>query len=230
VSETVYRQHRYAPPPGATEILLVRHGESQPADPERPFPLAGGHGDPPLDPVGVEQAQRLAARLVGERIAAIYVTSLCRTVETAAPIARRLGLEPRVEADLREVYLGQWEGGLFRVMAAQHHPDFVRAMQSERWDAIPGAEPQDDFAARVTAAITRIHAAHPDERVVAVTHGGVIGQILSSATRSRPFAFMGADNASINHIVVHGDEISLRRFNDTTHLEHDFTVAPVPLT
>lgn len=228
MSETVYRQHRYVAPPGATEILLVRHGESRPADPERPFPLVDGHGDPPLDPVGMEQADRLAARLVGERVGAIYVTSLCRTAQTAAPTARRLGIEPRVEPDLREVYLGEWEGGRFRMMAAQHDPAFVRAMASERWDEIPGAEPQHVFAGRVAAAVARIHAAHPDERVVAVTHGGVIGQILATATESRPFAFMGADNASISHIVVLDDTISLRRFNDTTHLEHDFSVASPP--
>ena len=84
-----YRQHRYTPPPGATEILLVRHGESQPVDPERPFDLVDGHGDPLLDPVGVDQAERLADRLAGEDIAAIYVTTLRRTVETAAPLAKR---------------------------------------------------------------------------------------------------------------------------------------------
>src|SRR5688500_10576509 len=106
-----HRQHRYRVPPGATEVLLVRHGESAPADPDKPFPLVDGHGDPPLDPVGEEEAERLANRLAGERIDAIYVTSLCRTAQTAAPLAKRLGIEPRVEPDLREVFLGEWEGG-----------------------------------------------------------------------------------------------------------------------
>jgi probable phosphoglycerate mutase len=223
------RQFRYEPPPGSTEVLLVRHGESQPADPERPFPLTGGHGDPPLDRVGVEQAERLADRLAGEHLAMIYVTTLQRTAQTAAPLAQRLGIEPRIEPGLREVFLGDWEGGLFRVKAAERDPAFVRAMEEERWDPIPGAEPQQVFAARVAAAMSRIAAAHPDERVVAVTHGGVIGQILATATRSRPFAFIGADNASITHIVVSGDRTVIRRFNDTTHLERGFTVVAEPV-
>jgi 2,3-bisphosphoglycerate-dependent phosphoglycerate mutase len=208
----------------------VRHGESQPADPARPFPLVEGHGDPPLDPVGLEQARRLADRLAGEKIAAIYVTSLCRTMQTAAPLAARLGLEPRVEADLREVFLGEWEGGTFRVRAAEQDPAFVRAMAEERWELIPGAEALETFRGRVSAGLTRIVGAHPDERVVVVTHGGVIGQILADATRSRRFAFIGADNASISHIVVAGDQMVLRRFNDTAHLHDHFTIAAPPPT
>ena len=228
IDPKTYRQHRYTPPPGATEILLVRHGESQPVDPERPFELVDGHGDPPLDPVGVEQAERLAARLAGEDIAAIYVTTLRRTVETAAPLAKRVGIEPRVEPNLREVYLGEWEGGLLRMKAVEHDPAFVRAVEEERWDPIPGAESADAFRDRVLAGIAAVADAYPDQLVVVVTHGGVIGQVLSSATSARGFAFIGADNASISHIVVEEDRITVRRFNDTTHLHPHFSVAAPP--
>ena len=186
IDPKTYRQHRYAPPPGATEILLVRHGESQPVDPERPFDLVDGHGDPPLDPVGVDQAERLAERLAGEDVAAIYVTTLRRTVETAAPLAKRLGVVPSVEPELREVYLGEWEGGLLRVKAAEHDPAFVRAIQEGTWEPIPGAEPADAFRDRVSLGISRVAAAHPDQLVVVVTHGGVIGQVMSSATGTTP--------------------------------------------
>ena len=61
-----------------------------------------------------------------------------------------------------------------------------------------------------------------------MTHGGVIGQILADATGARPFAFAGADNASISHIVVFGERVTVRRYNDTTHLEHGFSVAAPP--
>src|SRR5439155_542875 len=135
-------------PVGATAFLLVRRGESQPGDPDRPFDLVAGHGDPPLDPVGVDQAERLAERLAGEDIAGIYVTTLRRTVETAAPLAKRLGIVPSVEPELREVYLGEWEGGLLRVKAAEHDPAFVRAVEEQRWDLIPGGEPADVFRDR----------------------------------------------------------------------------------
>ena len=90
-----YRQARFRRPPGATELLLIRHGESQAAYPDKPFPLVDGHADPELAEEGREQAERLAERLGRTRIDAIYVTTLRRTAQTAAPLAARLGLAPR---------------------------------------------------------------------------------------------------------------------------------------
>jgi probable phosphoglycerate mutase len=71
---------------------------------------------------------------------------------------------------------------------------------------------------------------HPDQRVAVFTHGGVIGEILHQATGSEPFAFLGADNGSISHIVVTDDRWVLRRFNDTSHLQRAMTTGPEPLT
>jgi Histidine phosphatase superfamily (branch 1) len=67
-------------------------------------------------------------------------------------------------------------------------------------------------------AVTRLAAAHPGQRLAVFTHGGVIGQMLALASGSRPFAFIGADNGSLSHLVVHGDEWIIRGFNDTAHL------------
>lgn len=228
--QTTFRQQRFTPPPGATEILLVRHGESAAADPDTPFALVDGHGDPELHPNGAAQAERVGERLAAEDIAALYVSTLRRTAETAAPLAARTGLVPVVERDLREVHLGEWEGGAFRKHVAEGHPLAARMLAEERWDVIPGAEPGRAFAERVRAAIERIAAAHPDRMVVAFTHGGVIGEVLHQAARSRPFAFTGADNASISHLVVTEDRWVVRRFNDTSHLGAGFAAAAQPPT
>ena len=213
-----FRQHQFSAPPGSTTVLLVRHGESAPASADAPFALVDGHGDPELDPVGVAQAELIGARLAAERVDAIYVTTLRRTHETAAPLASHLGLTPIVEPDLREVFLGEWEGGALRVRAAAADPLFEQIFLQERWDVIPGAEPLDDFEARTQRGLQRIVDAHPDGRVVAVVHGGVIGQLLHHVTRSRRFAFSGADNASISEIVVTPQRSILRRYNDISHL------------
>jgi 2,3-bisphosphoglycerate-dependent phosphoglycerate mutase len=225
---STYRQLRFRRPPGACELLLVRHGESAPAREGDPFPLVNGHGDPPLDPD--DQAERVADRLAHEPITAIYVSNLRRTAETAAPLAARLGLEPRIDPDLREVYLGEWEGGSFRKHVVEGHPVAQRMYAEQRWDVIPGAEPGEAFAARVRGAIERIAAAHPDETVAVVSHGGVIGQILADACGSRGFAFTGSDNAAVSHLVVTDDRWVIRRYNDTAHLGMAFTTAPEPLT
>ncbi len=214
-----YRQHRFAPPPGALDLLLVRHGQSEAYQDGRPFTLVGGHGDPPLSELGEEQAQQVAVRLAAAGLAAIYVSTLQRTAQTAAPLAAATGLDPQVEPELREVNLGDWEGGEYRKMVATGHPVAQVMFAQERWDVIPGAEPAAEFAARVRAAVERLAAAHPGQRVAAFTHGGVIGQAMALASGSRPFAFIGAENASISRLVITGDRWIVRGFNDTAHLD-----------
>ena len=218
-----YRQKRFERPNGATEILLVRHGESRAATAENPFPLVDGHGDPELHPNGREQAVRVGERLKSQPIAAIYVSNLRRTSETAAPLAAHRQLEPIVDPDLREVFLGEWEGGVLRIKAAENHPLYVRMHEEQRWDVVPGAESHATLNTRLTRALQRIHHRHPDQLVAAFVHGGVVGHILAHATGARPFAFNGCDNGSISHIVMLGNQIMVRRFNDTTHLWDDIS-------
>lgn len=224
-----YRQHRFTLPPGATEILLVRHGESAPAREDRPFPLVDGQGDPPLAEFGREQAVLVGDRLAHEDLDGLYVTTLCRTQQTAAPLAERLGMTPVVEPGLREVMLGEWEGGLFRIRVAEQDPVAVQMFTQERWDVIPGAESTEAFTERIRESIERLAAKHVDRRIAVFTHGGVIGQVVAMASGSRPFAFVDADNASITQLVVWGDRWLIRRFNDTAHLDARFTMRAQPL-
>ncbi|MCC5873914.1 MAG: histidine phosphatase family protein [Gammaproteobacteria bacterium] len=218
MTQQEYRQPRFAPPPGSTEVLLVRHGESRAATADNPFPLVDGHGDPELHPNGQVQARLVAERLRHEPVAAIYVSNLRRTSETAAPLARLLGLQPSIDADLREVCLGDWEGGLFRVKAHEQDPVYLRMQAEERWDIIPNGESNEALSARLQGALQRMRQAHPDRRIAAFVHGGVIANILHMATGSRPFAFTGAANGSISHIVLLEDRIMVRSFNDCAHL------------
>jgi probable phosphoglycerate mutase len=216
---SAYRQRTFPVPDGALDLLLVRHGQSEAYVEGNPFPLVDGHGDPPLSELGRAQAVRVRDRLAEAGIDAIYVTTLRRTAQTAGPLAERLGLTPAVEPELREVYLGEWEGGLYRKMVADFHPIAQRMFAEERWDVIPGAESLVSFDGRVRAAIGRIAAEHSGQRVAVFTHGGVIGQALSLATGSRPFAFNAADNASVSRVIVTSPKWYIRTFNDTAHLD-----------
>jgi len=217
------RQFRFERPPGATTILLVRHGESVPARADRLFPLVDGHGDPELHPHGELQAAKVAERLGrprrGETVSAVYVTNLRRTAQTAAPLCEALTLTPRVEADLREVYLGEWEGGVYRLRLREGGPIVDRLMTEGRWDVVPGAEPDEVFISRIRAGIARIAAAHPDSLVAVFTHGGVIGRIAAQAVGAKPMSFSGAENGSITELLVTPERWFLRNFNDTAHLE-----------
>lgn len=224
------RQLQFARPPGGTDVLLVRHGESAAANPDAPFELVEGQGDPELHPAGRIQAEAVGERLAADDVAAIYVSTLRRTVETAAPLAARLGLTPRVDADLREVHLGEWEGGVFRMRVTEGHPLVARLRDEQRWDVIPGAEPAEAFAGRVRRVLERIAAAHPEQLVVVVSHGGVIGEALAQVSGSARLAFAGADNASISHLVVGPGRSAVRRFNDTAHLSPRFATSLAPPT
>ena len=213
-----FSQRPYVGPPGSTELLLVRHGASADSLEGETFELVEGQGDPPLSEAGRHQAEQVGLRLAQEPFDALYVSTLQRTVQTAAPLVARSGMTPVVEADLREVFLGEWEGGLLRLKAADDDPLFERVMAEQRWDVIPGAESRRVFGGRLRRAVERIVGGHPGGRVVVFSHGAAIGEILAQATGSTPFAFVGPDNASISKLVVTPDRWIIRGYNDTAHL------------
>ena len=90
-------------------ILVLRHGQSEWNSIRR----WQGTADSPLTELGRQQAGATAALLSALRLEfpAIWTSDLCRASETAAIIARRLGLgDPIVDARLREAHAGEWEG------------------------------------------------------------------------------------------------------------------------
>ncbi len=205
-------------PPGSTELLLVRHGASADAVEGEAFELVEGQGDPPLSEVGRHQAERVALRLVADPFDGMYVSTLRRTAETAAPLVERTGIHPVIEADLREVFLGEWEGGHLRQKAVDRDPMFEQVLREQRWDVVPGAESREVFGGRLRRAIERIADAHPGGRVIVFSHGAAIGEILAQASDSDPFAFINADNTSISRLVVTPERWIVRGYNDTAHL------------
>ncbi|MEX0318311.1 MAG: histidine phosphatase family protein [Ruegeria sp.] len=213
-----YRQRAYVPPKGAVDLLMIRHGETQAAVPGQSFPMKDGHGDPALHPDGEAQARAVGERLEGERLAAIYVTTLQRTHQTAAPLVAHLGLEPVTEPDLREVCLGDWDGGEYRIRAANNDPAFQRARDGQEWGEIPGAETTAALHTRVRAGLMRIAERHADQRVAAFVHGGVIGAAMAMACGAEPFAFNNAANGSISRLVIHRGRMTVMGFNDCAHL------------
>jgi probable phosphoglycerate mutase len=216
VAAAEYRQLPFVVPPDATEIVLARHGASEPARPGELFPRLDGHGDPQLAPEGRAQAQLLCARLRHEQVDEVFVTGLARTIETAAPLGR-----PAIEVpELREVMLGDWEGGPFRIHLMNGEALALRVVSEERWDLIPGAETMEHLADRVRTGLEKVVATTgPGKVALVIAHGGVIGEVCRQATNSRPFAFVHSDNCSLTRLVRFADgRWLLRSFNDTSHL------------
>jgi probable phosphoglycerate mutase len=215
-----YPQRAWTLPDDATEVLLVRHGASQDKIPGEAFEMVEGHSDPALSPVGEQQAQAVAARLAQDPPAALFITLLQRTAQTAAPLAAATGLRPTVIPELSEVNLGDWEGGELRIRSAKGDPLVAAIFEQQRWDVIPNAESAEAFAERTRAGLLRVvELTGPGRVAVAVVHGGVIGELARQATGAPRLAFVHAENTSISRVVVFGDgRWLLRSFNDTAHL------------
>ena len=196
---------------------MVRHGESTWNEAHR----IQGQLDPPLSARGREQAARLATRLAGRRIAAIYVSDLARARETVEPIEAATGVRAEPMAELREIFLGEWEG-LHAVEVAERFPEaWARWTAEPSWDVVPGGEGAAAFDARVTSAVDALLARHPESEVVVVTHGGVI-QVALHHIVGRPsrglFPFR-ISNASISVIERRDGRVVIAGVNDVGHLE-----------
>jgi probable phosphoglycerate mutase len=219
-SELAHRsQDRYRLPQGARQILLIRHGSSVGETIDTIELDALTISDPCLSPAGESQAELLADYLAEEEIAAIFVTPLRRTHQTAAPLAARREL-PTIEiADLREVHLGDWEHSFYG-HARAGHPLISRMFTEETWEVVPNAEPVSAFAARVRRGIEAIvNAVPPGTTVAAFSHAATIAELCRQATGSRPFAFMAPENSSVSRLVIsERGEWKLRSFNDVAHL------------
>jgi len=150
-----------------TRILLARHGETE-------WNRLGrwqGHADPPLNETGRRQAEALAARLASDGIAAVFSSDLRRASETARIVADRLGLDVEEERALREIDVGSWSG-LTRSEVQERYPEgFARWLAGEIGH---DGETREELSQRVVGAVERIAAAHVDEHVLVVTHGGAI--------------------------------------------------------
>lgn len=150
-------------------ILLARHGET---DWNVPPARVMGSKDVPLNERGRRQAEELAARLAAEGVAAVWSSALARASETAAIVAARLGLEPRIEERLAESSRGAWEGRLVADIEREEPEPWAAWRRGGGDFRFPGGESLAEHAQRVEAALERI-AAGPLP-TLAVCHGGTI--------------------------------------------------------
>ena len=158
-------------------LLLIRHAESV-------WNAAGlwqGHADPPLSARGRAQAERLAQALRGEPIDRLVASDLRRAAETARIVGRARGLEPRLEAGLRELDVGSWSG-LTRAEIALRDADALARF--EAGDALAragGGETRRELRARVQYCIRALLDESAGARVALVAHLGVIRVLRGAA-------------------------------------------------
>jgi broad specificity phosphatase PhoE len=154
---------------------MARHGETD-WNRERRFQ---GRADPSLNDLGREQAGDLAEVLAREHVSALYTSPLQRAVETAEIVGRRLQLPVDVVPDLMEIDVGSWSG-LTHGEIAERFPE-----NWQRWrDYGPGwddGESYEQLGLRAVPVVLELARRHPTERIVLITHGGVIRCVLAHA-------------------------------------------------
>ena len=157
-------------------ILLARHGETDDNIPPIRFQ---GFRDTPLNDTGRAQAHELADRVAAlqEPVKSLWASDLSRARETAEIVGARIGLEPRLDARLREANRGKWEGHLFPEIKQSDPDAFAAWMRAGPDWRFPGGESLVEQQDRVSAALSDIHATGELPAVV-VCHGGSIRVML----------------------------------------------------
>jgi probable phosphoglycerate mutase len=207
----------------STRVILVRHGETD-------WNAEGriqGHLPVPLNARGLAQAEAVASRLEAIRFAALYSSDLLRARQTAEAVARRGGHALRTEPRLREWDLGILSG-LMRTVAEDLHPEAFGIFRNRIVDEpVPGGESIRARFERAVEAVGDIAAAHPGRTVVAVSHGGPLGDCYRRAVGAPLESKLKIDlfNAGINVLQVDGEDWHVESWGAVEHLEEIGTLA-----
>jgi probable phosphomutase (TIGR03848 family) len=156
-------------------VLFVRHGQTATTGKVLPGRAKGLH----LSDTGRQQAEAAADRLAGTKAAAVYASPLERTRETAAPIAKRLGLKVTVERDLLECDFGEWTGKELKTLMKL--PEWHTVQRYPTGFRFPGGESFPEMQTRIERAVDTMRERHPGQTVVAVSHADPIKAVVAAA-------------------------------------------------
>ncbi len=146
------------------KLIITRHGETE----ENKKGILQGHLPGKLTDLGKEQARKLALRLKKEKIDAIYSSDLARAADTANEIAK---FHPNANLtfveELRERNQGSLSG------------KFIHKID---WSKPKDTENSEKMLERANNLLKKVLNSHKDETVLFVSHGGLIGSLLSLIT------------------------------------------------
>ncbi len=213
-----------------TELILIRHGET---DWNRELRFQG-HVDVPLNATGREQARRLAERLAFDKLAVDHLvcSDLIRTQETAAPSLQvlfpQLRIDTLTDSSLREQNFGIVDGKRVDDVKLEHADAWNQWLRFEADYGMPGGETTRQFHTRVMDAVRRIAQQYSGQKIMVVTHGGVLDMIWRTARGTGLDGPRQSDipNAGLNRVRVQGDVVEVLDWADVRHLA-DLPAQPV---
>jgi broad specificity phosphatase PhoE len=202
-----------------TRVLLVRHGATTLSAEDR----FAGATDVDLSDEGRAQARALATRLAAERLAAVYCSTLRRTIETATLAVASSGLAPEPIDGLREIDHGRWEGMTRAEVEASHAEEYA-AWEADPFTFAPeGGESGLNVLARSLPVIRDIVVRHDGETVLVVSHKATIRLLISSLLGfdARGYRDRLDQQPACLNILDFKDPVRARLmlFNDVSHYE-----------
>jgi probable phosphoglycerate mutase len=206
--------------PLATNVLLVRHGQSR-GNAERRF---GGHTATPLSTRGRNQAQATALTLKAESLTAIYSSDLARAIETARPLSNLTGLPINGTTAFRERSVGVMEGLTFEDAAQQHPEQYAALLRRDFEHVLTGGESYRQLLDRARQKLDEIIEENHGGRIAVFSHTGTICILvlhLMGALDSPELkpVWISSGNCGITRFELRDDGfVKVLSVNDTSHL------------
>ncbi|HXN30574.1 MAG TPA: histidine phosphatase family protein [Polyangiaceae bacterium] len=169
--------------PRMLTVHLVRHGETLQASQG----CFAGDIDPPLTDEGRRQAEGVAKVASALGLEALYVSPKLRARTTAEPIERACKLDSLIDAGLREIAYGSWEGRQESEVEASEPEAFASWSRDPALFSPPGGESAFSVAARALPVLVRARREHASGHVMLVSHKATI-RILVCALLDVPIA------------------------------------------
>jgi 2,3-bisphosphoglycerate-dependent phosphoglycerate mutase len=205
-----------------TQVIIVRHGQTH----WNIKLIRQGHLDSPLTEKGIAQAKALADRLRHETFTALYSSDLGRALQTAQIIGSATGHKVATDPRLRERHLGIFQG-LNGEEIKQKFPEEYRLHRTLGPEyIIPGGESVNQHVARNLEYLNLVAEKHLGEKIVVVTHGGVLSGLFRH-TFSIPFGAprrFEFTNAGLNVFNYEDGNWFLQTWGDISHLNRVGTV------
>ena len=200
------------------ELVLVRHGETEWTESGL---LHGGRLDSPLNPKGRQQAMLAARRLEGEDFAALISSPQGRAMQTAEILGEAVGLTPEPLEGLREYIFGWVEGK----PKPSFEPDGTGPLLMKPIIALSiwlTGERPGQFKRRVLNAVNELADRYSSDRILVVTHWGVLSMIMAGLLDENPNRWkMYGGWAPCGITELHGQDgkWKLILMNDSEHLQ-----------
>lgn len=156
------------------DLHLIRHGQTDWNEKRR----VQGQSDSRLTQLGEEQAVELGQRIQLVEFDKAFCSSSLRTRQTAANLFPDSRVEIEYLDNLREIFLGPWEGALYDEIEQQEPDSFRHFWEEPHLFDVEGAESFYELQNRAVAVVEKIAELHLDQQIAVVSHGALIKTIL----------------------------------------------------